>query len=308
MLRNEAIRLASRQEQNHGLIDSGHHAVAPTHDRRHADAQALATRRRATTFAPCGSLPAFLGARPTPPASRICGATSCTWSITASRRSRSMPRSPGLKFFFEVTLDHGELMAKMQPVRVPRTLPVVLSREEVARLIAAAGNLKHQTALSVAYGAGLRASEVVALKVGDIDSERMTLRIEQGKGRKDRYAMLSPVLLERLRVWWRVARAQGKMLDGGWLFPGLNPIESLSTRQLNRAVHAAAQAAKIDKRVSMHTLRHSFATHLLEQKVDIRVIQVLLGHKKLETTALYTQVATEILREVVSPLESLHPA
>ncbi len=117
---------------------------------------------------------------------------------------------------------------KMQPVRVPRTLPVVLSREEVARLIAAAGNLKHQTALSVAYGAGLRASEVVALKVGDIDSQRMTLRIEQGKGRKDRYAMLSPVLLERLRAWWRVARAQGKMLDGGWLFPGLDPIDPLT--------------------------------------------------------------------------------
>jgi site-specific recombinase XerD len=135
----------------------------------------------------------------------------------------------------------------------------------------------------------------------------MTLRVEQGKGSKDRYAMLSPILLERLRVWWRVARAQGKMLDGGWLFPGLNPIESLSTRQLNRAIHAAADEAKIDKRVSMHTLRHSFATHLLEQKVDIRVIQVLLGHKKLETTALYAQVATDLLREVISPLETLHP-
>jgi len=214
----------------------------------------------------------------------------------------------GLKFFFDVTLDHAELMAKMQPVRVPQKLPVVLSRDEVARLIVATGNLKHQTALSVAYGTGLRASEVVALKVGDIDSERMTLRVEQGKGRKDRYAMLSPVLLERLRVWWRVARAQGKMLDGGWLFPGLNPIESLSTRQLNRAIHAAAAAARIDKRVSMHTLRHSFATHLLEQKVDIRVIQVLLGHKKLETTALYAQVATDLLREVISPLERLPTA
>ena len=211
----------------------------------------------------------------------------------------------GLKFFFDVTLAHPELMARMQSVRLPRTVPVVLSRDEVSRLIVAAGNLKHQTALSVAYGAGLRASEVVGLKVGDIDSQRMTLRIEQGKGRKDRYAMLSPVLLERLRVWWRVARAQGKMLDGGWLFPGLNPVEPLSTRQLNRAIHAAAQEARIGKRVSMHTLRHSFATHLLEQKVDIRVIQVLLGHKKLETTALYVQVATDILREVVSPLEKL---
>ena len=214
----------------------------------------------------------------------------------------------GLKFFFEVTLGQGELMAKMQPVQVPRTLPVVLSRDEAARLIAAARSLKHQTALSVAYGAGLRASEVVALKVGDIDSGRMTLRIEQGKGRKDRYAMLPPLLLERLRSWWRVARAEGKMLDGGWLFPGMNPLESLTTRQLNRAVHDAALAAGIDKRVSMHTLRHSFATHLLEQKVDIRVIQVLLGHKKLETTALYAQVATDLLREVISPLERLPTA
>jgi site-specific recombinase XerD len=213
----------------------------------------------------------------------------------------------GLKFFFDVTVGHGEVMAKMQTVHVPRTLPVVLSREEVGRLIAAAGNLKHQTALAVAYGAGLRASEVTALKVGDIDSERMTLRVEQGKGRKDRYAMLSPVLLERLRVWWKVARAQGKMFDGGWLFPGLNPIESLSTRQLNRAIHAAAKTAQIDKRVSLHTLRHSFATHLLEQKVDIRVIQVLLGHKRLDTTALYAQVATDLLREVVSPLDTLEP-
>lgn len=211
----------------------------------------------------------------------------------------------GLKFFFGTTLAKEALMAKMRPVYLPRTLPVILSREEVGRLIAAATSLKHQTVLALAYGTGLRASEVAALKVGDIDSERMTLRVEQGKGQKDRYAMLSPILLERLRVWWRVARAQGKMLDGGWLFPGLNPIEPLSTRQLNRAVHAAAEAAGIDKRVSMHTLRHSFATHLLEQKVDIRVIQVMLGHKKLETTALYAQVATDILREVVSPLESL---
>jgi len=213
----------------------------------------------------------------------------------------------GLKFLFETTLDHPELMAKMHSVHEPRKLPVVLSREEVARLLAAAENLKHQTALSVAYGADLRASEVVALKVGDVDSQRMTLRVEQGKGSKDRYAMLSPVLLERLRAWWKFAHAQGKMLPGGWLFPGLDPVDPLSTRQLTRAVHAAAEAAGIDKRVSMHTLRHSFATHLLEQKVDIRVIQVLLGHKKLETTALYAQVATDLLREVVSPIETLQP-
>jgi site-specific recombinase XerD len=213
----------------------------------------------------------------------------------------------GLKFLFETTLDHPELLAKMHAVHEPRKLPVILSREEVAHLLAAVDNLKHQTALSVAYGAGLRASEVVSLKVGDVDGQRMTLRIEQGKGSKDRYAMLSPVLLDRLRSWWKFAHAQGKMLPGGWLFPGLDLIDPLSTRQLNRAIHAAAEVAKIDKRVSMHTLRHSFATHLLEQKVDIRVIQVLLGHKKLDTTALYAQVATDVLREVISPIEILPP-
>lgn len=211
----------------------------------------------------------------------------------------------GLKFFFETTVERPEVMAKMHPVPVPRKIPVVLSRDEVARLIGAAGNLKNQTLLAVAYGAGLRANEVVSLKVGDIDGERGVLRIEQGKGHKDRYAMLSPVLLDCLRTWWCSARAEGKMLAGGWLFPGMNPVNPLSTRQLGKIVHDAARAAQIDKRVSPHTLRHCFATHLLEQKVDIRVIQVLLGHKKLESTALYTQVATEILREVVSPLDIL---
>ena len=214
----------------------------------------------------------------------------------------------GLKFFFETTLKRAELMTRMSTVRVERKLPVVISRAEAARLIAAAGSVKYQAAFSLAYGAGLRASEVVALKVSDIDSQRMVLRIEQGKGSKDRYAMLSPVLLEQLRAWWRYAHAEGRILVDGWLFPGQNPVDPLTTRQLNRAIHAAAAAAQIDRRVSMHTLRHSFATHLLEQKVDIRVIQVLLGHKKLETTALYTQVATETLRQVISPLEPASPA
>ena len=211
----------------------------------------------------------------------------------------------GLRFFFDVTLERLELMARMHPVKLPHKLPVVLSPQEVARLIAAASNVKHQAALSVAYGAGLRASEVIGLKVTDVDSERMTLRVEQGKGRKDRYAMLSPVLLQRLRSWWRIGHAQGRMLPGGWLFPGMNPTDPLSTRQLNRAVHAAAEAAGIDKRISTHSLRHGFATHLLERKVDIRVIQVLLGHKRLETTAIYTHVATDLLREVIGPLETL---
>jgi site-specific recombinase XerD len=214
----------------------------------------------------------------------------------------------GLKFFFGVTLGQAELTAKLQPVKVPRTLPVVLSPEEVTRLIAAAHGVKHQAALSVAYGAGLRASEVIRLKVSDVDSQRMTLRVEQGKGAKDRYAMLSPLLLQRLRAWWRVGHAQGKMLPGGWLFPGMSPTNPLTARQLNRAVHEAARDAGIDKRVSTHTLRHSFATHLLERKVDIRVIQVLLGHKRLETTSAYTHVATDLLREVIGPLDALPPA
>ena len=169
----------------------------------------------------------------------------------------------GLKFFFEVTLKRPELLSQMSHVRVARTLPVVLSREEASRLIESARTLKHRTALSVAYGAGLRVSEVVALKVGDIDSQRMLLRIEKGKGQKDRYALLPAILLERLRTWWRYARAEGKVLPGGYLFPGLDPMDSLSTRQLNRAVHEAAQAAHIDKRVSMHTLRHSSGSRII---------------------------------------------
>jgi integrase/recombinase XerD len=213
----------------------------------------------------------------------------------------------GLRFFFEHTLDKPEVMRKMSSVRVPRRMPIILSMQEMARLLQGATHPKHRAALSVAYGAGLRASEVVHLRVDDIDSERMMLRIDQGKGMKDRYALLSPVMLDLLRSWWRIARRQGRMLDHGWMFPGMNPINHLTTRQLSRIVKDAADEGGIVKPVSMHTLRHSFATHLLERKVDIRRIQVLLGHKKLDTTALYAQVATETLREVISPLEDLGP-
>jgi integrase/recombinase XerD len=122
--------------------------------------------------------------------------------------------------------------------------------------------------------------------------------VERGKGRKDRYAMLSPVLLERLRAWWRVGHAQGKILPGGWLFPGLNPMDPLTTRQLNRAIHAAAVAAHIDKRVSMHTLRHSFATHLLGRGADLRALQELLGHASLSSTQVYTAVDAAHLLDV----------
>ena len=212
-----------------------------------------------------------------------------------------------LRFFFTVTLDRPDLAQRLTVVREPLRLPSVLSVEEITLLLQSAPGAKYKAALGTAYGAGLRVSEVVTLKVGDIDSERMLLRVEQGKGRKDRHAMLSPQLLELLRDWWVEGRRRGVLLPRGWLFPSRNPIEPLSTRQLNRAIHAAAQAAGINKRVSMHTLRHSFATHLLEQNTDIRVIQVLLGHAKLETTALYTRVATTTIRSVTSPLDRLAP-
>ncbi len=210
-----------------------------------------------------------------------------------------------LRFFFGVTLDRGDAEVGMTTVRLPQRLPVILSPGEVARLLDAAPGLKARAALSLAYGAGLRASEVVSLKVTDIDSERQVIRVEQGKGRKDRYAMLSDDLLALLRDWWRVGREKGVMLPGGWLFPGQNPVNHMTARQLSRIFHDAKDAAEIDKRVSLHTLRHCFATHLLEQKVDIRVIQVLLGHTKLNTTAHYSQVDSRALRAVKSPLELL---
>jgi site-specific recombinase XerD len=206
-----------------------------------------------------------------------------------------------LRFFFTVTLDRPELARYLTFVREPRRIPVILSLEEIARLLEAAPGPKYKAALSAAYGAGLRVSEVVALKVSDIDSERMLLRIEQGKGRKDRFAMLSPLLLELLRDWYRIARPTV------WLFPGRDPLLPLTTRQFNRVVHVAADRAGIKKRVSPHTLRHSFATHLLEEKTDVRLIQVLLGHARVDTTALYAQVATNVIRAVMSPLDRLTP-
>jgi len=204
-----------------------------------------------------------------------------------------------LRFVFHVTLGRPGFGDRMARIPSPERLPVVLSPEEVALLLAHAPGLKYRAALSIAYGCGLRVSEIVNLKVTDIDSARMLIRVEQGKGRKDRFAMLSPELLDLLREWWRVKRSRG------WLFPGQQLVQPITPRQLNRACHAAADAAKLDKRVSMHTLRHSFATHLLERKIDIRVIQVLLGHRKLDTTAVYTRVALRTIREVTSPLALL---
>ena len=206
-----------------------------------------------------------------------------------------------LRFFFRVTLNHPELGHHLTRVALPERLRVVLSEEEVAQLLEAAPGVKYRAAFSVAYGAGLRVSEVANLKVSDIDSKRMLLRIEQGKGKRDRHAMLSPRLLTRLRQYWVVAKPRT------WLFPGKDPLLPITTRQLHRVVCDTAEALGINKRVTPHVLRHSFATHLLDHGVDIRVIQVLLGHAKLESTALYTKVATKLLHSVTSPLDLLTP-
>lgn len=210
-----------------------------------------------------------------------------------------------LRFLFTQTLDRPDLARKLVRVAHARTLPVVLSRDEVARLLGATTCLKHQAALAVAYGAGLRVAEISALKVRDVDSERMVLRVERGKGGRYRNAMLSDDLLGLLRQWWKVGRQQGVMHRDGWLFPGQHYLKPLSTRQIYRVVVEAALAAGITKRVGPHTLRHSFATHLLEDGIDVRVIQVLLGHAKLNTTAFYTKVATRIVRTVTSPFDKL---
>jgi len=210
-----------------------------------------------------------------------------------------------LRFFFTHTLDRPDLARKLVRTGHARKIPVVLSMDEMRRLLNATTCLKHHAALSVAYGAGLRVAEVSALKVSDIDSERMLLRIERGKGGRYRSAMLPEGLLVLLREWWRTGRQQGVMHADGWLFPGQNSTVPISTRQLYRVVVQAAEAADIAKRVGPHTLRHSFATHLLEDGVDIRVIQALLGHAKLNTTAFYTQVATKTMRAVTSPLDRL---
>ena len=203
-----------------------------------------------------------------------------------------------LRFLFNVTLERPELARPLTTVHKPRRAPVVLNQDEMVRLIEAAPGLKYKAAFGVAYGAGLRVSEVVTLKVSDIDSKRMTLRVEQGKGQRDRYVMLSPQLLEWLREWWRAARPRG------WLFPGQNPVNPMTAHQLDRAVHEAARTAGITKPVSPHTLRHSFATHLLERGADLRSIQLMLGHSDISTTQIYTHVLEERLKRVY---QSHHP-
>lgn len=203
-----------------------------------------------------------------------------------------------LRFFYGVTLNRGEIPERIAYARMPRKLPAILSADEVVRFLEAVPSLKARAALTTAYAAGLRVSEVVSLKVGDIDSDRMLLQVRHGKGAKDRTVMLSAQLLDILRTYWRLTRPTD------WLFPGRED-GPINVTVLHSACRSAAKAAGLTKKVSVHTLRHSFATHLLESGVDIRIIQVLLGHNSLSTTARYTQVATTTIAAAQSPLDRL---
>jgi integrase/recombinase XerD len=206
-----------------------------------------------------------------------------------------------LRFLYRETLERPEVVPRLPYPRLKRRHPVVLSPEEVVRLLRAIRNLKHRTVALVLYGAGLRLGEALALELRDVDSERMVLTIRGGKGDRDRQVVLSQVLLEALRVYWRSYR------PSGWLFPGKDPNLPLSPSAIQRAVKAARQRAAIRKPASPHTLRHSYATHLMEAGTDLRVIQTLLGHRSLRTTQIYTHVATGRMLATPSPLDALSP-
>jgi integrase/recombinase XerD len=215
----------------------------------------------------------------------------------------------GVRFLFRVTLRRLDLAAEIYHIREPEKIPQVMSPDETRRLLAVASSLKVQVLLSLAYGCGLRAGEVVRLKVKHIDSAQKIIRIEQSKGRKDRNVMLSPETLDLLRQWWKVRPPRydaGLPVQERWLFPSRKTAgRPMTTRQLSRLFHEAADAAGIKKSVPLHVLRHSFATHLLDRGIDIRIIQALLGHEKLDTTARYTRVATGMIANIESPLDML---
>ena len=226
-------------------------------------------------------------------------------SVSICNRNRIMT---GLRFVFRVTLRRLDLAAEIYHIREPQRIPLVMSPDETRRLLAVADNLKVRTLLGLGYGCGLRAGEVVRLKVKHIDRAQKIIRVEQSKGRKDRNVMLSPETFDLLRQWWKVRPSRHDAttpLQERWLFPGRRPGKPMTTRQLSRLFHEAADAAGIKKRVTLHVLRHSFATHLLERGTDIRIIQALLGHEKLDTTARYTRVATGMIAAIESPLDLL---
>jgi len=225
--------------------------------------------------------------------------------VSICNRNRIMT---GLRFLLRVTLRRLDLAAEIYHIREPQKIPLVMSQDEARRLLAVASSLKARTLLSLGYGCGLRAGEVVRLKVKHIDRAQNIIRVEQSKGRKDRNVMLSAEMLDLLRQWWKVRPSRhdaGTPMQERWLFPGTKRGQTMSTRQLNRLFHQAADAAGIRKGVTLHALRHSFATHLLEHGTDIRKIQAVLGHDKLDTTARYTRVATGMIAGIESPLDLL---
>jgi site-specific recombinase XerD len=225
--------------------------------------------------------------------------------VSICNRNRIMT---GLRFLLRVTLRRLDLAAEIYHIREPQKIPLVMSQDETRRLLAVASSLKARTLLSLGYGCGLRAGEVVRLKVKHIDRAQNIIRVEQSKGRKDRNVMLSAEMLDLLRQWWKVRPSHhdaGTPMQERWLFPGAKRGQTMSTRQLNRLFHEAADAAGIRKGVTLHALRHSFATHLLEHGTDIRKIQAVLGHDKLDTTARYTRVATGMIAGIESPLDLL---
>jgi site-specific recombinase XerD len=212
------------------------------------------------------------------------------------------------KFLYLVTLETPWPEDPLPRARVPHRLPVVLSTAEVSEFFHHVCTIRYRAALMTAYGAGLRVSEVVALQIGDIDSSRMLIRVRQGKGKKDRYAMLSPRLLEVLRCWFRSQHPAGqgrKTSPEDWLFPGWRKGRHMNTASLQTVCREAARAAGLSKRVTVHTLRHSFSTHLVENGTDIRILQVLLGHSRIDTTARYVQVSPQVLAATGSPLDNL---
>ena len=225
--------------------------------------------------------------------------------LSICNRNRIMT---GVRFLFRVTLRRHDLAAEVYHLKEPQKLPLIMSPDETKRLLAMARSIKVRVVLSLGYGCGLRAGEVVRLQVKHIDSAQGIIRIEQAKGRKDRNVMLSPEVLALLRQWWTVRPTrydEGVAPEERWLFPGRKPGRPMTTRQLNRLFHETLEAAGIRKAVTLHSLRHSFATHLLERGTDIRVIQALLGHAKLDATARYTRVATAMISAVESPLDLL---
>ena len=225
--------------------------------------------------------------------------------LSITNRNRIMT---GVKFLFRVTLRRHDLAAEIYHLKEPQKLPLTMSPDEADRLLAMAGNLKVHAMLALGYGCGLRAGEIVRLKVGDIDSAQMIIRVVQSKGRKDRHVMLPQEVLSLLRQWWKVRPTRYDAdvpVRERWLFPGHRLGKHLTTRQLSRLFHKTTRAAGINKPVSVHSLRHSFATHLLEDGTDIRYIQALLGHEKLDTTARYTRVATGRIAAIDSPLKHL---